>query len=91
MDDSILKAPHRSLIADVRALYRRRLDAERADHAARLAMHASDIQASLGGDGVLQTTRGEGGSCQACAMLPYWPRQLCSAHPGREGFVPLFT
>jgi hypothetical protein len=34
---------------------------------------------------------GAGGSCQACAMPPHWPCQLCSVHPGRQAFVSLLT
>ncbi|KAL4860149.1 Ubiquitin-conjugating enzyme E2 B [Chlorella vulgaris] len=44
LDPAILKASHRSLVADVMALHRRRLEGQRGEASARLAAHADSIQ-----------------------------------------------
>lgn len=48
MDESILRAPQRSLIADVRALYRRRRAALEGERTARPGARAADVKVGLG-------------------------------------------
>ena len=48
LDDSILRCPQRSLVADVMALYRRRMGGVLGARAAQLAVHADAIVVSVG-------------------------------------------
>ncbi len=47
LDGSILEASHASLIGGVLDLYQQRLEAQRQERAARLAVHADSIRVSL--------------------------------------------